>query len=100
MAARKNNTTTFVPPGEFQKAREATFLRGTARISLQIVTIVVICIYLQLFLYLLIFIVKIIYLYYIYCCSYRKKHIFYWNYCIYYVFIVTYSCFLRLSTCI
>ena len=45
MAARKNNTTRFLPPGELQKAREATSLRGTVGISLQFVTIVVIYIY-------------------------------------------------------
>ena len=62
MAARKNNTTRFLPPGELQKAREATPLRGTVGISLQFVTIVVIYIYscyLQLFLYFFIFIDKI-----------------------------------------
>ena len=84
MAARKNNTTRFLPPRELQKAREATSQRGTEGISLQLVTIVVIYIYscyLQLFLYLFIFIDKI----HLFECCYTSKLCIY---CIYLVFIL------------
>ena len=83
MAARKNNTTRFLPSGELQKARKATSLRGTVGISLQFVTIVVIYIhscYLQLFLYLFIFIDKIN----LFDCCYTSKL---YIYCIYSVFV-------------
>ena len=81
MAARKNNTTRFLPPGELQKAREATSLRGTEGISLQFVTIVVIYINsccLQLFLYLFIFIDEIN----LFECCYTSQN------CIFIVFIL------------
>ena len=84
MAASKNNTIRFLPPGEVQKTMEATSLRGTVGISLQFVTNVVIYIYscyLQLFLYLFIFIDKIKLFA---CCTTSKLYI----YCIYLVFIV------------
>ena len=91
MAARKNNTTRFLPPGELQKAREATSLRGTAGISLQIVTIVVIYIYscyLQLFMYLFIFIDKINLFE---CCSTSKLYI----YCHFLYLFYIYSLFIE-----
>ena len=83
MAASKSNSTRFLLPGELQKAREATSLRGTVGISLQFVTIVVIYIcscYLQLFLYLFIFFDKIN----LFKCCYTSKL---YIYCIYSVFI-------------